>query len=79
MSLEGSPGNSGTPGGVEGFILSKMTFLIANYDINNRGASYEDFPETGWDKVMELNVKSIFYCELNSISRLSIVIYHLLT
>ncbi|KAK3214128.1 hypothetical protein GRF29_28g2119139 [Pseudopithomyces chartarum] len=33
--------------------------------INNSGAtwggSYYDFPESGWDKLMSLNVKSIFY------------------
>lgn len=26
-----------------------------------RGAPYDDFPESGWDKLMALNVKSIFY------------------
>lgn len=25
------------------------------------GAPYDDFPETGWDKIMAVNVKSIFY------------------
>lgn len=33
--------------------------------INNAGASWgasiEDYPESGWDKVMDLNVKSIFF------------------
>ncbi|KAH0837445.1 hypothetical protein AYO21_08956 [Fonsecaea monophora] len=33
--------------------------------VNNTGASwgapYDDFPESGWDKLMSLNVKSIFY------------------
>lgn len=33
--------------------------------INNSGASwgapYDDFPESGWDKLMALNVKAIFY------------------
>lgn len=33
--------------------------------VNNTGASwgapYDDFPEHGWDKVMALNVKAIFY------------------
>jgi hypothetical protein len=28
---------------------------------NLRGAPYDDFPESGWDKLMALNVKSIFY------------------
>jgi NAD(P)-dependent dehydrogenase (short-subunit alcohol dehydrogenase family) len=27
----------------------------------NRGAPYHDFPESGWDKLMALNVKAIFY------------------
>jgi NAD(P)-dependent dehydrogenase (short-subunit alcohol dehydrogenase family) len=25
------------------------------------GASFQDFPEAGWDKVMDLNVKSVFF------------------
>lgn len=33
--------------------------------VNNAGTSWgaplEEFPETGWDKVMDLNVKSMFY------------------
>lgn len=29
--------------------------------IQPRGAPYDDFPESGWDKLMALNVKSIFY------------------
>ena len=36
-----------------------------DYIINNAGAAWgeplEDFSETGWDKVMDLNVKSIFF------------------
>jgi len=39
---------------------SKLDILI-----NNAGASWgaplDDFPEAGWDKVMDLNVKSIFF------------------
>ena len=27
----------------------------------SRGAPYDDFPESGWDKIMALNVKSMFY------------------
>ena len=26
-----------------------------------RGAPYDDFPESGWDKIMALNVKSMYY------------------
>lgn len=33
--------------------------------VNNAGATWggkvDDFPETGWDKVMDLNVKSVFF------------------
>ena len=29
-----------------------------------RGAPYDDFPESGWDKLMALNVKGIFYSRL---------------
>jgi 2-deoxy-D-gluconate 3-dehydrogenase len=39
---------------------SKLDILI-----NNAGASWgaplEEFPESGWDKVMDLNVKSVFF------------------
>lgn len=41
-------------------LTNRLTVLI-----NNTGATwggkYEDFPENGWDKLMALNVKSIFY------------------
>lgn len=29
--------------------------------ITIRGAPYDDFPESGWDKLMALNVKALFY------------------
>ena len=36
-----------------------------NFLINNAGAawgaSFDDFPENGWDKVMDTNVKSVFF------------------
>lgn len=41
-------------------LTSRLTVLV-----NNSGATwgglYDDFPESGWDKVMALNVKAIFY------------------
>ena len=30
-------------------------------DLVLRGAPYDDFPESGWDKIYALNVKSMFY------------------
>jgi NADP-dependent 3-hydroxy acid dehydrogenase YdfG len=37
--------------------------------LNNSGATwgdkYVDFPESGWDKIMGLNVKSMFYSEFD--------------
>ncbi|MAJ44675.1 MAG: 3-oxoacyl-ACP reductase [Candidatus Marinimicrobia bacterium] len=45
------------------FIQSKEAHI--DFLINNAGASwgepYAEYSETGWDKVMDLNVKSIFY------------------
>ena len=28
---------------------------------NHRGAAYDDFPESGWDKIYALNVKAMYY------------------
>jgi hypothetical protein len=33
-------------------------------NIVGRGDKYVDFPESGWDKIMGLNVKSMFYSKL---------------
>ncbi|KIV96047.1 hypothetical protein PV10_03629 [Exophiala mesophila] len=38
----------------------RLTVLLNNTGVT-WGAPYDDFPESGWDKVMALNVKSIFY------------------
>lgn len=38
----------------------RLTVLVNNTGVS-WGAPYDDFPEHGWDKVMGLNVKSIFY------------------
>jgi NAD(P)-dependent dehydrogenase (short-subunit alcohol dehydrogenase family) len=42
--------------------------------VNNAGASwgapFDDFPESGWDKVMDLNVKSIFFLTQKLIKQL---------
>ncbi|KAH9834838.1 rhamnolipids biosynthesis 3-oxoacyl-reductase [Rhodofomes roseus] len=39
---------------------SKVDILVNNSGIS-WGARYEDFAEVGWDRVLALNVKSIFY------------------
>ncbi|KAH9848523.1 NAD-P-binding protein [Lenzites betulinus] len=39
---------------------SKVHILVNNSGVT-WGAPYDDFPEKGWDKVIALNVKSIFY------------------
>jgi len=39
---------------------SKVHILVNNSGIS-WGAQYNDFPEVGWDRVLALNVKSIFY------------------
>jgi len=38
----------------------RLTVLVNNSGAT-WGAPYDDFPENGWDKLMALNVKSIFY------------------
>ncbi|WPH02424.1 Hypothetical protein R9X50_00528800 [Acrodontium crateriforme] len=38
----------------------RLTVLLNNSGAT-WGAPYEDFPESGWDKIMALNVKSMFY------------------
>jgi len=38
----------------------RLTVLLNNSGAT-WGAAYDDFPESGWDKLMALNVKSIFY------------------
>lgn len=48
-------------------LASELAALSPSLDIliNNAGASWgesiDDFPESGWDKVMDLNLKSIFF------------------
>ena len=60
------PGDMSTPEGIEA-----LTNELANREeqldilVNNAGASWgqplEEFPEAGWDKVMDINVKSVFF------------------
>ncbi|KAL4894878.1 short chain dehydrogenase/reductase family [Aspergillus ambiguus] len=38
----------------------RLTVLVNNTGAT-WGAPYDDFPESGWDKIMALNVKAIFY------------------
>ena len=60
------PSNLGTLEGVEAFAAallereSKIDILINNAGAT-WGADLDDFPEGGWDKVMDLNVKSVFF------------------
>lgn len=39
---------------------SRLDILVNNAGAS-WGASFDDFPESGWDKVMDLNVKSVFF------------------
>lgn len=60
------PGNLAEPEGVAAF-AKEIAEREAKIDIliNNAGASWgaplDEFPESGWDKVMDLNVKSVFF------------------
>ncbi len=52
--------------GINGFV-KEFTSRESKLDIlvNNAGATWgaplEDFPESGWDKIMDINVKSLFF------------------
>lgn len=60
------PADLSTLEGVE-HLASEVTGRESQIDIlvNNAGAAWgapiEDYPESGWDKVMDLNVKAIFF------------------
>lgn len=60
------PGDMSTVEGIEAFvkILSSHEDHI-DVLVNNAGANWiapiEGFPEAGWDKVMDINIKSIFF------------------
>lgn len=60
------PADMATLAGIEGFVselCSKETHL--DVLVNNAGVAWgaplEDFPEMGWDKVMDTNVKGVFF------------------
>lgn len=60
------PSNLATLEGVTAFADSiKERESQVHILVNNAGASwgadFEDFPEGGWDKIMDLNVKSLFF------------------
>ena len=60
------PGDMSTLAGIEA-LVSELSEREGQLDIlvNNAGASWgqplEEFPESGWDKVMDINVKSVFF------------------
>jgi NAD(P)-dependent dehydrogenase (short-subunit alcohol dehydrogenase family) len=42
----------------------KQVHILVNNSGATYGAPWNDFPEkAGWDRVMDLNVKAMFYCE----------------
>ena len=60
------PGDMSSVEGIEAFVAEvisregKIDIMINNAGAN-WGAPIEDFPESGWDKVMDINIKSIFF------------------
>ena len=60
------PANLGTMDGVE-HLAAEVARRETSLDIlvNNAGAAwgapFEEYPESGWDKVMDLNVKGVFF------------------
>lgn len=60
------PSNLGSLEGVKAFAAAiRERESSVHILVNNAGASWgadiDDFPESGWDKVMDLNVKSLFF------------------
>jgi NAD(P)-dependent dehydrogenase (short-subunit alcohol dehydrogenase family) len=62
----GIPGDLSSLEGINAFVAefskheSKLDILVNNAGVA-WGNDFEDFPEAGWDKVMDLNVKSLFF------------------
>ena len=60
------PGDGSTVEGIEK-LIEELTAYEPKVDflVNNAGASWgepiDDFSEKGWDKVMDINVKGLFY------------------
>jgi NAD(P)-dependent dehydrogenase (short-subunit alcohol dehydrogenase family) len=60
------PGDISTTAGIAGLVEdlatreSRLDILVNNAGVA-WGAEFEDFPEMGWDKVMNLNVKTPFF------------------
>lgn len=60
------PGDMSTVEGIDAFV-KEISAAEDHIDIliNNAGANWaapiESFPESGWDKVMDINIKSIFF------------------
>ena len=60
------PGDLSSVEGVSAFAKTvleqdEQVHILVNNAGATWGAAIEDFPESGWDKTMDLNVKSIFY------------------
>jgi len=60
------PSNLGDMEGVAAFAAAirerePQLHILVNNAGASWGASIDDFPESGWDKVMDLNVKSLFF------------------
>lgn len=60
------PGDISTPEGLQDLVTRfreqepKLDILVNNAGAA-WGAPFDEFPESGWDKVMDLNVKSLFF------------------
>jgi len=60
------PSNLGTLEGVSAFAdaireREEQLHILVNNAGATWGAEFDEFPESGWDKIMDLNVKSLFF------------------
>ena len=74
-SCESVPADLSTPEGARGFAAAVRERVgELNILVNNAGASWgapvEDFPDSGWDKVLDTNVKSIWWLSVGLLEQL---------
>ena len=70
--ISACPGDISTLAGIEAaaMALPDTVDILVNNAGTSWGAPIEEFPENGWDKVMDLNLKSVFFTTQKLLPRL---------
>jgi NAD(P)-dependent dehydrogenase (short-subunit alcohol dehydrogenase family) len=74
-TCESIPADLSTPEGARGFVTAvRERFGALNVLVNNAGAAWgapiEEFPDSGWDKVLDTNVKGIWWLSVGLLEEL---------